>query len=567
YIRDTSGKSVFFSPGDIVKIPGSSIRGMTRTLVEIVSWGKFRFFEDRKRLYYRGLADVGSLRRNYNDKITNAKAGYLNYDLNRKSYYIQPAKEKNGETYSQIKDNREFKIEQQSDGTYILCTGKMQGKEKNWLINQPDKDAQIVSLSNKDIDDYKKDSNRNIKWDLLNMAKDKKRYPDEVPCFYTEYSAVKGERRVAFGHTRYFRLPYELTIGEHVPGNLQQEDTVDLPEALFGRESKWATRVFFEDAEIKSEQDDIPEETSPKILSSPKPTTFQHYLIQPDGVSRDNRKHWNDRDAAIRGYKLYWHRNTDQNSQYDWKTSEIDVNENDFKKFLKFKKGANLNELIHDLNFVTVGNDRIKIRSSFYNIPNCEFKNFLREYLLASENLKEKAGIKGAQYTLIQAIKPEVRFKGKIRFENLSDIELGALLFVLNLQGNCFHKLGMAKPLGLGSVEIKPDLWIINRKKRYESLFNNNERWNIEEKETDTRQFSSAFEKFVLNHIPDVDKDNAVNLWDTPRLKTLKTMLDWGKTQKENRLERTRYKEIKHPENGNEFRNRPVLPEPEKIIE
>ena len=54
----------FFSPGGIIKIPGSSIRGMVRTLGEIVSWSKFQLFED-KQLYYRAVADHSSLRDEY----------------------------------------------------------------------------------------------------------------------------------------------------------------------------------------------------------------------------------------------------------------------------------------------------------------------------------------------------------------------------------------------------------------------------------------------------------------------------------------------------------------------
>ncbi len=57
-----------------------------------------------------------------------------------------------------------------------------------------------------------------------------------------------------------------------------------------------------------------------------------------------------------------------------------------------------------------------------------------------------------SQYTRITPVKPGSVFKGRIRFENLSDVELGALLFALHLPEGLAHKLGIAKPLGLGSV-------------------------------------------------------------------------------------------------------------------
>lgn len=48
-------------------------------------------------------------------------------------------------------------------------------------------------------------------------------------------------------------------------------------------------------------------------------------------------------------------------------------------------------------------------------------------------------------------------FSCKIHFHNLREIELGALLWIIDFGGasNCFHSLGMAKNLGLGKVQLK----------------------------------------------------------------------------------------------------------------
>lgn len=55
-----------------------------------------------------------------------------------------------------------------------------------------------------------------------------------------------------------------------------------------------------------------------------------------------------------------------------------------------------------------------------------------------------------------------------IDFDNLSAIELGLLLYSLNPSNTFHHKLGMGKPLGLGTVKIEPvGLFTINRKERY----------------------------------------------------------------------------------------------------
>lgn len=54
----------------------------------------------------------------------------------------------------------------------------------------------------------------------------------------------------------------------------------------------------------------------------------------------------------------------------------------------------------------------------------------------------------------VQAIAPEQEFTFEVRFENLRDWELGLLIYSLNLEPGMAHKLGMAKPLGFGSVDI-----------------------------------------------------------------------------------------------------------------
>jgi len=44
-----------------------------------------------------------------------------------------------------------------------------------------------------------------------------------------------------------------------------------------------------------------------------------------------------------------------------------------------------------------------------------------------------------------------------IEFHNLAPVELGALIYVLELEEGMHHRLGLAKPLGFGSVSVKID--------------------------------------------------------------------------------------------------------------
>jgi len=582
YIRRDKGKEEcdFFSikNGSPI-IPGSSLRGMVRTLVEIASFGKFSFVDSKRRLYYRAVGDTSSLGERYREYLTDKDdkykffAGVLLKKGNK--YEIHPSKFINGTQVYRIdsqnmpddlKDEKPYsfkevyfkpekiventhyrgkndsnerrpyqlkyaklksislkKDENHPNKGYIIVSGLFGNKKHmHWVINEEDtnkineEDTNKAKIPKNVIEEYKSDVNREEKFDLLKIADSGK----SVPCFYI---TDNQNNVLAFGHTRFFRLPYELTIGDHIPEELRSEDKTDFAEAIFGKESKWASRVFFEDAFLETrneeEQNNVfMNKTSPKILASPKPTAFQLYLEQQpkeENTDLKDLKHWDDKDACIRGHKLYWHRDTpdDPTDKYSWDEGEAK---------------------------------------------------------------------KDTQHTVIKPIKRNIKFKSRIRFENLTKEELGALLFVLELPQNHYHKIGMGKPLGLGSIEIKPKVFIVDREKRYKSLFKDDV-WNLaeEDKTSEINEFKKAFETYILRNISNDDKSNATSLWETPRLKQLKAMLSWNNTKIQDWLEKTRYMMIECPHNDpeydcicfdskkevcNEYRDRPVLPKPEKVI-
>lgn len=75
----------------------------------------------------------------------------------------------------------------------------------------------------------------------------------------------------------------------------------------------------------------------------------------------------------------------------------------------------------------------------------------------------------------IAPLKEGHTFIGRVRFENLSDVELGALAKVLSLGDNekSAYKLGMGKPIGMGSIHLKAELYLQNDA-YYTSLFTSN---------------------------------------------------------------------------------------------
>jgi len=85
-------------------------------------------------------------------------------------------------------------------------------------------------------------------------------------------------------------------------------------------------------------------------------------------------------------------------------------------------------------------------------------------------------------------------FSFDIRFESLTEIELGALLFALDCSEGHALKLGMGKPLGLGSVRTTVDkLTIIDYKQRYRNFESDGKR-------IATQEEKASFVKAFRNH-------------------------------------------------------------------
>ena len=97
--------------------------------------------------------------------------------------------------------------------------------------------------------------------------------------------------------------------------------------------------------------------------------------------------------------------------------------------------------------------------------------------------------------TLRDALKPGARFIFTIEFENLAPLELGSLLWTIELENNMFHKLGMGKPLGFGSIKINvKDVKILDIMERYSSILNNGWKSILSKKEELINLFKEKME-------------------------------------------------------------------------
>jgi CRISPR-associated protein (TIGR03986 family) len=124
-------------------------------------------------------------------------------------------------------------------------------------------------------------------------------------------------------------------------------------------------------------------------------------------------------------------------------------------------------------------------------------RKFYRHQDEAQEQEYKRAGeIKDQQNrTLRDVLKSGAKFKFAIEFENLAPVEVGALLWSIEMEKGMFHKLGMGKPLGFGSVKVDVnEIKILNLKERYSSFEANGWKEIGTEKQAEwVKQFKATF--------------------------------------------------------------------------
>lgn len=560
-------------------IPGSSLRGMLRNLIEITTFSKIEAVSDQQHFFFRAVAakkddPLGS---EYKILVKNVKAGYLVHKGS--SWYIQPAKtidksaliwvkERDlskiqtlikmnqreyrpqyinvsfGDTF--LKSPRRFTKQVSANKNlypnlgFIVTSGNMLESSDN-SENLHRRNHCIVPEINNDVDVIKinDDAIQHYRSALTDFQKQEPFDQDlgvlkaGRPIFYCE--PQNGQTEVTlFGHCPNFRIPYSpfqdgkaASAFDFIPKNIGKSEKIDLADAILGfvrhkdkNTSKnnneeplqaLAGRISIENAICqKTINDDIwltgnlHKTITPKILSNPKPTTFQHYLVQTS-PEKSQLKHYASKPPK--------ENNPGQTVIRGHK--------------LYWHKGTN---------------------------PDIEHP--------------DGDSATGTQITKIKPIKPGVAFKFNIHFENISNIELGAILWILKIAADPKYclSLGMGKPLGMGAVKIEHQVLLNTRSERYSGLFNGNQWLTGEANQSNTASkyeaCIDAFEKYITDNIhPDdhPERYNAIKLDEIPRIQMLLLMLRCDKLPS---ADDTRYMTI----DAKEYVNRPVLPTPFQVM-
>lgn len=475
-------------------------------------------------------------------------------------------------------------------GTLVL-TGPVQGQHMAFVFLPPLARMPSISVPN---DEQETDINRR----LVDLFHDKDQLTPWQAQAFKQNNPPGAERKRSgflrdgepvfflrengqltfFGRAQMFRLPYVQSPRDLVPPELRRPKDIDYADAVFGfvrtreeldhmrngfseppqgtKARAYSSRVFITDGALTDGQDlssigILDSIITLRTLSTPKPTAFQHYLVQKEPDSYDSGRTRQDGtpivetrlrhydgfsappqagETVIRGHKVYWHQGE--------------------------RSAAQLNE---------------------------------------SAEVREDS----TQHTQFKPVKSGVTFTFRIYFGNLSDEELGAMSWTLHPLGDeavmadenrgyC-HSLGMGKPFGMGAVKLNAKLHLTNRANRYGSLFDGdkwktgegNER-DLSNRET-LKELTRKFEEHLLRALdhpkksPESDEP-CTRISDLKRIGMLLKMMEWPgfpaePARHDNRVKttsagqpNTRYMTIElpgaPPREKNEYRDRPVLPDP-----
>lgn len=537
-------------------IPGSSLRGMIRNLVEIITFGKMHFVSDNK-LVYRAIYYADALATTYRGIITDVQGskefmypstrmygGYLQKGDSESGWVIQPANAPYGESIalvdrqdvldagiSETPKLKVYKVGVKPATKRLVHTGKQgvqlhvaqahgislrpgsgyepaaliisntvgqiggKGSNRRWYpaIFEPNPTVDPILISQAVWNDFIKD--REVNRGIANRTIQN---PGDVLFYLLDH---QGEL-LFFGPTMFFRVPYENSIGTLIYDEHPDRNFIDFADGMFGYVSDrgntrdpnaYAGRISVTSARLVDNQTDVFYGENEELRRTPgSPKPTTFQHYLCQPLGKVTPK----RDLHHYG-----------------------------------SKGA-----------------RIRGQKLYW-------RQRVDIHHLKNGN---SDGTKPKIETKFRPVREGKTFSFRVYFENMSNAELGALQWALTLGGdeNHYHMLGMGKPYGLGVVKLTPTLVISDREARYCRAFNSDGSWHQPHKLSS--DYTEAFKGFISTQ--GIDFDNA------PRIRALKAMLRLYDPDPEF-FSYMQIERMIEGERVNEYRDRPVLPEPEEIAD
>lgn len=599
-VPDDEQNPDFFSvQDDIPLIPGSSLRGMIRQIVEIVGHGRMRYVSPTPTFTYRAVAAQNDdpLRDPYREIVgafaRNVRAGFLqkrgddwwiepsplpsSLNLAEKGAFLKvkerdiPAKaipnllRFNSPDYRPQYHPVTFDVETRrgKQGPYsaitrigsrqasyryegvLVCSGNMmesgqQGqkspRKNHALILPKDSRTQAIKIDRQAIQDYRDGLTSFQEEELTDWAgKGWGVLQDGAPVFY-----VPEENIVRyFGHSPNFRIPARL----NVRGETRAANPRDFVPAYL-RENKQpdlADAIFgwVEEREWVQEKNERGEKKQNRRVIGPEGQRAGRAFFTDARFESANGDLWY-KDKPITLHVLSGPKATT------------------FQHYLAQDGQAGQNGHSPDNKAALAHYGTSPNETQIRGYKLYWHKGDKPDIEASSAELKHPK-----QLTKIKPVQTGVHFRFKVHFENLRPEELGLLWWALALPGEpgkqYRHKVGMGKPLGMGAVAIKPYLYLTNRQARYQTLFTTGQ-WEAGIQTAEPQPFLDALTRYLLQEQGLGPRKES--LLELERLQMLLTMLEWREGTPD-WLAKTRYMEIEHgAKKVNEYKERPVLPDP-----
>ena len=582
--RLPKNKPDFFAIQENPLLPGSSLRGMLRNLIEIVTYSKMQWVTD-KQLFFRTMDDsiVGE---SYRQRMMgNVEAGFLRrhgetYTIHT-TPYVRVHHDKLGGAYALFEGKApnqtpkwngkyrqhlpvwvtltssekfvdELSSTEQTGSDWhegrLVITGNMPGKKdgsggkkKEFVFLMPSQHSQKIDIPETMMERFH-DDDQVTQWQQKAFPKDKPHNksrgrngllmtnPSQLdePVFFLR----ENGKLVFFGRAQMFRLPYQQRPLDLILHDLRDPNDIDFAEAMFG---------------FVRTQDEL-KQMNPQPKQGSKGRAYAGRVFVGDGrYQPDQGSPWmsDAPDGIIEphilaspkptSFQLYLTQETPNNRKtlhhYD---SNVDAGEQvttlrGFK--LYWPQGA---KNANDLQVTPKDNDDQR-----------------RAFETVNGRLQPKSN--STQHTRMRPVASDKKFCFQVRFENLTAVELGALQWAL-IKPNC-HRLGMGKPLGMGVVQLEDvKLQVNSRSDRYKTLFEDGTSWNAGKPE-EKQDFATDFETTFLQELRQHNVPVPSNFSDIERIEILVAMLAWH--EKAPQADKKQYT----TELG-AFRSRPVLPDP-----
>jgi len=456
-------------------IPSSSVKGMVRNVLEIMSFSKMSIFNDdtyavrdlsksdnfymkeMKQNTYSGwlkkvddeyvIEDCGIAGRISHEEIDKAFDVEFSKFFKQNKFNPKDAKEKTSEYkynllnkdsltinvgekfFSKNKfDTREFykfNSSGKNSGTLVLTgqptarknSGKKgDGKGYEFIFFKRKGD---ISVDNKVMEKFlfayfdkrKTEPKESPDWTYW---KNKLSNSQKVPVFFQKDSTGKIKH---IGLSYLYKLPYNHSVSKGIP-KIHNDKRADLVETMFGHlqeNNSLKGRIQF--SHFKADTKELAKEKKEVVLGTPRASYYPIYVKQIEN---------------------------------------------------------NLYTTFMNDDFSLSGRKRYPINTK------------IEEYPLPTD---KNGKVNKKVVTTLHPMKKETIFHGKVRFHNLKKIELGALLSALTFHDTkgCFHNIGMAKPLGYGKIEVKIEgMEIEEYLKAFERTMNKNiSDWSNQEQLTE----------------------------------------------------------------------------------